>query len=78
MNQESKALYDGKFFYEVGPEKYRLNDKAVQLTLLGPLDNIRYVVPSSSSADYKFVQIVDGKPVRAFRANEILVSDIQL
>jgi hypothetical protein len=78
MNQLSKDLYEGKFFYEIMPEKYRGNDKSVNLTLIGPLDNIRYISSKGGPGDYKFVQVVDGKPVRAFRADEILVTEVGL
>ncbi len=64
-------LYDGKFFYEIVRTEI-----PKELTLVGPLYNIYYVSPLvSEHNEYKFVQVINGKPVVAFRENEILVTD---
>lgn len=75
--EEAKKLYEGKFFYEVVKHDDRIE-------LFGPKDDIYYVNPIANSkgemsdSTYKFVQVVDGKPVQAFTEEEILVIDRKL
>ena len=87
--EEARKLYEGKFFYEIVKVKYGRNAGTIQL--FGPFDNIYYVnkvLPKDVSdrivkqdeegKEYKFVQVVDGRPVQAFTAEEILVTDRKL
>ena len=70
---DDKNPYFGKVFYEILP----ISEKG-KVSLVGPLDNVRYCQATAGGpkpGDYKFVQIVDGKPVVAFREHEILVVD---
>jgi hypothetical protein len=85
---EAKALYEGKFFYEI------VKPKTGGIQLFGPFDNIYYTEPavdnrfdhlrrtwSTDAAPqkrYKFVQVIDGRPVVAFTEEEILVTDRKL
>jgi len=65
MTKEEKALYEGKFFYEVVKVKKGRNAGTIQL--FGPFDNIYYVSPyAGASPKLKFMQVIDGKPVQAF------------
>lgn len=66
MTEMSKALYKGKFFYEV-------SRKGKQINLVGPLTNIRYISTAAEEPNYAFAQVIDGVIVQAFKANEILV-----
>lgn len=86
--EEAKALYEGKFFYEV------ISREGNKLTLAGPFDNIYYAVkhidnkhfcllsrkPATCSDDrkplpvFEFVQVIDGMPRVAFTREEILVT----
>lgn len=83
--EEAKKLYEGKFFYEI------VKPKSGGIQLFGPFDNIFYVnkvlpkdvsdrVVSKNENDkeYKFVQVIDGRPTVAFTEEEILVTDRKL
>lgn len=70
-----RKVYEGKTFYAKNPDG----------TVDGPLDNIFYMEDISSLwtkflnfvnrvPAYKFVQVVNGTPVRAFYENEIIVT----
>lgn len=71
----ANKLYEGKLFYVIE------NDN----TISGPYDNIRYVNAKKSAVkkitelfgkrdrDYAFIQVIDGKPVVGFTADEIVV-----
>ncbi len=71
--EESKKLYEGKFFYEI------VKPAAGGIQLFGPFDNIYYVndkielPPEWSGA--KFVQVVDGIPTVVFTEKEILITN---
>lgn len=85
-SDEAKNLYEGKFFYEI--VKPKSGRYAGYIQLHGPLDNIFYATRKLMTADllwingepkeYKFVQVIDGKPVAAFTNEEILVTDREL
>lgn len=81
--EEAKALYEGKYFYEIVDGDYCGRPCKM---LFGPLDTIRYIAPvayTQKSLDgsgpidpkYKFGQVIDGKLVQVFKENEILVSN---
>lgn len=76
-----KALYEGKFFYEVIQ-----TGKPMERLVIGPLEGIRYTVKSSGPMDmggiimsdeteYDFVQVINGQPKMAFTKDQILVTD---
>ena len=73
--QEVKAFYKNKLFFEVIKNKQGLCE------LNGPLPGIRHIEPeeknSESAADcsYRFVQIVGGLVIAAFKADEIVILD---
>jgi len=71
MDKEmAKALYENRFFYEIVK-----TENENELKLVGPLDTIRYTVPLEEEKNgYRFVQIIDGKIVQAFKEHEILVT----
>jgi hypothetical protein len=76
--EESKALYEGKYFYEV--DKY---DERIEL--YGPLDNIYYIETDPMqnpeikvTPRYTFCQVIDGQVTKAYLANEILVLNYKL
>ena len=73
---EAKALYAGKYFYEIVKPTSEYGD----VTLVGPLDNIFYATPvdvedEAASHFIKFVKVVNGCPVQAFTEKQILVTD---
>lgn len=71
--EEAKKLYEGKYFYEIiKPISGRW---AGYIQLAGPFDNIYYASHINGESKYKFVQVIDGKPVQAFTEEEILVTD---
>lgn len=79
--EEAKQLYEGKFFYEIVKVKKGKNAGTIQL--FGPFDNIFFTVPlpeehARYAGPYKYVQVIDGKPVQAFSEEEILVTDRKL
>jgi NTP pyrophosphatase (non-canonical NTP hydrolase) len=64
-------LYEGKFFYEVT----RYAGKPCLLVN----SNIRFAVAKNGhAANYPYVEVLDGKIIRAFTADEILVLDREL
>ncbi len=69
--EEAKALYEGKYFYEVVKD-------ADHIKLLGPFDNIYFTNPCPNEDGYKYLQVVDGIPKQAFKDEEILVTDRKL
>lgn len=72
-NQEAKALYEGKYFYEVLGGSYL--GKSCKM-LFGPMDTIYFAnTKSGEESDLKYVQVINNKCVQAFRENEILVTD---
>lgn len=60
--EEAAALYKGKTFFIKRPDG----------TLDGPRNDILYVSGWNES-EYTFIQVVDSKPVQAFKEDEILV-----
>lgn len=70
--EESKKLYEGKFFYEI--VKVKAGRMAGTIQLFGPFDNIHYANEEATGKP-GFVQVVNKKPVMFFEINEILVTD---
>jgi hypothetical protein len=73
--EETKSLYEGKFFYEV--RKTIKEDGKIILELEGPFDNIYFVnknIPHSHDR-YEYVQVMDGTPKQVFTKEEILITD---
>ena len=71
--KEAKQLYKDKLFYEIVRDK----EDPTHFHLYGPLDTIRYVVPTEGKikdAKYRFAQIINGKPVQFFTKEEILIT----
>lgn len=80
MNEESKKLYEGKYFYKVS---CRFSGG---IELHGPFEDIYYVTDRAKNGldvgltgldlnGYEFVQVTDGTIERAFKKDEILVTD---
>lgn len=69
--EEARKMYEGKFFYEVIK-----TGKEGLVLLNGPRDDIYYAAPveTEKESEYKFLQVIDGRPVQAFKENEILVT----
>ncbi len=81
--KEAKALYDGKYFYEIADGDYC--GRSCKM-LFGPIDTIRFLSPAAYTdkaldgsgpidVKYRFGQVIDGKLVQVFKENEILVTD---
>lgn len=77
--EEAKALYEGKFFYEIVK-----TENPLELKLIGPFDNIYFAnpnMPKQKTADgqeYEYLQVIDGTPRQAFTKEEILITDRKL
>lgn len=80
--KEAQEMYDNKFFYEVVPGE----EGSIDHTLVGPLDNIRFLVPYEDrrrsqefgQPEYAFAQVINGKVVAAFTKEEIVVLDFDI
>lgn len=71
--EEAKKLYEGKYFYEI------VDAGEAGVNLVGPLDNIYFAVTQEGHpSPYKFVEVIDGKPTRAFTENEILLTTLKI
>lgn len=76
LKEKAKKLYAGKFFYII-----HSSDKDT-VVLSGARDDIYYIAKTNTKGlkigEYSFVQVIDGKPVQAFKENEILVTTRRL
>ena len=71
--ENAKSEYEGKFFYEV--LKGFSKD---QITLIGPLETIRFVTPETANSEYKYAEVVEGVIRRVFSEDQILVTNRKL
>lgn len=76
--EEAKALYDGKFFYEINKTTLG-SDGKISLELTGPSDDIYFATPlDGKPTDIVFLKIVEGVPQDAYTNAEILVTNHKL